>query len=146
MKLSLRTVGQGAVASLVGLSSFAGAVAAADGDLIPIPTGFATSFSGMVSGVLSFTMIIAALLVFFFLIWGGIDWITSAGDKGATEKARNKITAAVIGLVILAAAYAILTLSLTFLGIGSLEQALQGGKDINGNPITTDDLRGTTKK
>lgn len=78
--------------------------------------GFATDFGGMINGVLSFVMVIAALLVFMYLIWGGIEWITSGGDKGKTESARNKITSAIIGLVVVAASYAILTLALNFLG------------------------------
>jgi hypothetical protein len=47
--------------------------------------GFATDFGKLINGVLSFVMVIAALLVFLYLIWGGIEWITSGGDKGKTE-------------------------------------------------------------
>ncbi|NCN45608.1 MAG: hypothetical protein COU63_03675 [Candidatus Pacebacteria bacterium CG10_big_fil_rev_8_21_14_0_10_36_11] len=82
--------------------------------------GFATDFGGLINGVLSFVMVIAALLVFLYLIWGGIEWITSGGDKGKTESARNKITSAIIGLVVVAASYAILTLALNFLGFTDL--------------------------
>ena len=60
-------------------------------------------------------MILGALLVFMYLIWGGIEWITSGGDKGKTESARNKITAAIVGLIVLASAWAILLLVLGFL-------------------------------
>jgi hypothetical protein len=87
--------------------------------------GFATDIGVLLNAVLSFIMVIAALLVFLYLIWGGIEWITSGGEKGKTENARNKITAAVIGLVILAASYAILQLVLRFLGFNGLEDALQ---------------------
>ncbi|MBT4124107.1 MAG: hypothetical protein HN981_02680 [Candidatus Pacebacteria bacterium] len=82
--------------------------------------GFATDFGGMINGLLSFVMVIAALLVFMYLIWGGIEWITSGGDKGKTESARNKITSAIIGLVVVAASYAVLTLALNFLGFTDL--------------------------
>ncbi|MCB9801833.1 MAG: hypothetical protein H6774_01970 [Pseudomonadales bacterium] len=68
-------------------------------------------------------MAIAALLVFVYLIWGGIEWITSGGDKGKTESARNKITAAIIGLIILAASYALLRIALEFIGV---DGGLQG--------------------
>lgn len=86
--------------------------------------GFATDFGALLNGVLTIVMIIAALLVFFYLILGGIEWITSGGDKGKTESARNKITAAVIGLIILAASYALLTLILRFLGFTDLNELL----------------------
>ncbi|MGD9129406.1 MAG: hypothetical protein PVJ09_02890 [Candidatus Woesebacteria bacterium] len=79
-------------------------------------TGYSTDIGAMINGLLRIVMVIAALLVFAYLIWGGIEWITSGGDKGKTENARNKITQAVIGLVVIAASYAILTLVLNFLG------------------------------
>ena len=84
--------------------------------------GFATDFGQLINGVLSFVMVLAALLVFLYLIWGGIEWITSGGDKGKTETARNKITSAVIGLIVVAASYAILTLALNFLGFSDLNE------------------------
>ncbi|MFZ5438298.1 MAG: hypothetical protein ACOZAK_04580 [Patescibacteria group bacterium] len=84
--------------------------------------GFATDFGGLINGVLSFVMVLAALLVFLYLIWGGIEWITSGGDKGKTESARNKITSAIIGLIVVAASYAILTLALNFLGFSDLNE------------------------
>src|SRR3972149_7473520 len=87
--------------------------------------GFATDFGKLINGVLSFVMVIAALLVFLYLIWGGIEWITSGGDKGKTESARNKITSAVIGLIVVAASYAILTLALNFLGFSNLNDVFQ---------------------
>lgn len=89
------------------------------GDINP-GRGFANDVGNLINSVLTFVMLIAALLVFFYLIWGGIEWITSGGDKGKTENARNKITAAVIGIVILAASFAILQLVLYFLGFSGL--------------------------
>lgn len=123
LAVSLATVGL--------LHSFAGGVFATqkslfeDGTQFEKPTGFTNDLGSLINGVLSFVMVIAALLVFFYLIWGGIEWITSGGDKGKTESARNKITAAVVGLIILAASYAILTVALQFLGFNDFEDALQ---------------------
>lgn len=99
---------------------------------VQTPRGFATDFGGLLNGVLSFVLVIAALLVFFYLILGGIEWITSGGDKGKTEAARNKITAAVIGLIILAASYAVLTLALNFLGFGNLNEVFDTAGTIRG--------------
>lgn len=97
--------------------------------------GFATDFGGLLNGLISFVMIIAAILVFLYLIWGGIEWITSGGDKGKTESARNKITAAVIGLIVVAASYAILTLALNFLGFTDLNDVFTSSRGISGEPI-----------
>ena len=71
----------------------------------------------IVSGLIQFTMVIAAIVFFFILVIGGIKWITSGGDKGQTETARNQITAALVGLVIVFAAWAILQLIKSFFGI-----------------------------
>src|SRR5689334_2727176 len=62
-----------------------------------------TDIGRLVSTGVSVTIIIAGILVFIFLVWGGLEWLTSGGDKGKTENARNRITAALVGLAIIAA-------------------------------------------
>jgi hypothetical protein len=131
-KLSLATASALASLPLAASSAFATV------DLIQtdvkVGDGFATDIGGLLNGVLSFVMVLAALLVFIYLIWGGIEWITSGGDKSKTESARNKITAAIIGLIILAASYALLQLVLRFLGFsGGLNTVLNEVRDIKGN-------------
>lgn len=91
---------------------------------ITTPTGFFTDFGTFISSLLNLVMVIAALLVFVYLIWGGIDWITAGTDKGKTDGARTKITNAVIGLIVLAASYAILTLVLNFLNYDDLNDVI----------------------
>ena len=86
---------------------------------------FFTDIGALIDKALKFVMVLGALLVFMYLIWGGIEWITSGGDKTKTESARNKITAAVLGLIILAASWAILGLVLQFLGVGDLNDVLK---------------------
>lgn len=65
------------------------------------------SFESLVSTAITFILIIAAVVFFFMLILGGLKWILSGGDKAQTEAARNQITAALVGLVIVFAAWAI---------------------------------------
>lgn len=90
--------------------------------------GFAPSIGALLSALLTFVMLVAVLLVFIYLIWGAIEWITSGGDKGKAESARNKITAAIIGLIVLAASYAILQLALYLLGFeGGLPDLFEDG-------------------
>lgn len=62
-------------------------------------------------------LIIAVVIALFFLIWGGVRWITSGGDKGKVEGARNTIVAAIIGLIIAFLAYFILQVVLGFFGL-----------------------------
>lgn len=67
--------------------------------------------------VLNVALLASAILVFAYLVLGGVEWITSGGDKGKTENARNKITAALVGLAIVAASYALMQVVAYFFGI-----------------------------
>ncbi|MBI2029000.1 hypothetical protein HYT02_01145 [Candidatus Gottesmanbacteria bacterium] len=69
-----------------------------------------TDFGRLFSGAVSFLLLIAFILAFFYLILGGISWLTSGGDKANIETARNKIIAAIIGLIIVAATWALFQL------------------------------------
>ena len=46
-------------------------------------------------------IIVAALLTLIYITWAGINWIMSEGDKAKITQARNKITYAIIGLIII---------------------------------------------
>lgn len=74
----------------------------------------------IVSAAVRLILVLAALISFIFLIIGGIKWITSGGDKEGTAKAQSTITAALIGLLIVFAAWAIIQLLQTFFGLPSL--------------------------
>lgn len=73
--------------------------------------------SGVVSAAIRLLLVVAALISFIFLVIGGIKWITSGGDKEGTAKAQSTITAALIGLLIVFAAWAIIRLIQVFFGI-----------------------------
>lgn len=90
-------------------------------------TGYASNVGTLFNAVLNIVLLIAALLVFGFLIMGGIEWVTSGGDKGKTESARNKLTAAIIGLIIIAASYALVTLAVQFLGFNNINDVFNIG-------------------
>ncbi len=100
---------------------------------VAAPTGYADNAGSLINFVLRLVLVIAALLVFLYLVLGGIEYITSGGEKGKTEAARNKITSAIVGLIILAASWAILNLALGFLGLGDLNSAINRVGDIK-NP------------
>jgi len=48
---------------------------------------------------------------------GGLTWITAGGDKTKLEKARDQITQAIIGLIIVGATYALASLVAHFFGL-----------------------------
>jgi hypothetical protein len=80
-------------------------------DTISIDAGQAgfkiTDIGVLITRLLQVVLGIVGLLVFIYLIWGGIEWLTAGGDKSKTESARQKITNAIIGLAIVASAFAI---------------------------------------
>jgi len=76
-----------------------------------------TELGTLISAAVGTLLIVAALITFVYLILGGIQWITSGGDKAGMEAARNKITHAIVGLVIVGSAWAIMALVQNFLGI-----------------------------
>lgn len=71
----------------------------------------------LVSGFLQLILTGAAIIFFFMLVIGGVKWIMSGGDKAHTEGARNQITAALVGLVIVFSAWAIASLVKAFFGV-----------------------------
>lgn len=91
---------------------------------VPSGSGFENlenlQFSGIISAGIQLVLVISAIVFFFILVMGGVKWITSGGDKGKTEGARNQITAALVGLVIVFAAWAIIQLLETFFDISIL--------------------------
>ena len=92
------------------------------GDFITLGTVTITS---IISALVVLVMIIAALVFFFMLVIGGIKWIMSGGDKAQAESARNQITAALIGLVIVFAAWAIVNLIDLFFGVNIMSLTFQ---------------------
>lgn len=82
------------------------------------PTGMKiTDIGKLISSLISVVFIVAGILTFAFLVIGGIEWLTSGGDKTKTENARNRITAALVGLAIIAASWALMQLISYFFGI-----------------------------
>jgi hypothetical protein len=77
----------------------------------------AGGFARFLSGIFSAVMVISALMVLLYLLWGAFDWITAGSESGKTQKARDKMTNAVIGLVVLGAAVAIFQIVRMFLGL-----------------------------
>lgn len=71
----------------------------------------------LISSAIQLLLIGAGLIAFLYLLLGGIQWITSGGDKAGVDAARQKILAAIIGLVIVFAAWAIIRLLEAFLGV-----------------------------
>lgn len=88
---------------------------------VPQPPGMKINDIGkLISSAISVAFIIAGIVTFVFLIIGGFEWITSGGDKTKTANAQSRITAALVGLAIIAASWALMQLISYFFGVDIL--------------------------
>ncbi|MEK7550970.1 MAG: hypothetical protein AAB535_04295 [Patescibacteria group bacterium] len=65
-------------------------------------------FAALLPSLVGLGLLIGAIVFFFVLLMGSIQWITSGGDKQALEGARSKLTNGLMGLVILFATFAVI--------------------------------------
>ena len=65
-----------------------------------------SAFVNMTNWILGFISILAVL----FVIWGGVMYLTSAGDENRAESGKKTITYALLGLVIAGLAFAIVNI------------------------------------
>jgi cytochrome bd-type quinol oxidase subunit 2 len=70
-----------------------------------------------ISSLVSLFLIITSIAALLFLVLGGIAWVTSEGEKSKLEEARNRVTHAIVGLVVVAAAWSMWLLVGKFFGI-----------------------------
>ena len=113
----LTAVGTALTASLISASSvFAAATRAGTSEVSNAKVPY-TDLGELISTMLQVFLIIAGLGAFAFLLIGGFQYITSGGEKAQAESARDKITHAIMGLVIIVAAYAGIRVIETIFGI-----------------------------
>ncbi len=94
-------------------------------DFCTSATGFAATLCTLggdnlaitIRNIVGFFVILAVVIALLYLLYGGIKWITSRGEKDQVEAARNHIMAAIIGLVVVFLAIFILSIVLAAFGI-----------------------------
>lgn len=64
-----------------------------------------------------FFVILTVIIALLYLIYGGVKWITSKGEKTEVEAARNHIIAAIVGLIVVVLAVFIVSIVLAAFGI-----------------------------
>lgn len=69
--------------------------------------GSNTPLGTIVKNSVTLIFTIAAVLVLAMLIWGGIEWVLSGGDKEKVANARKRIIGSLIGMAIVALAFLI---------------------------------------
>ena len=71
--------------------------------------GFAIpSLGDLLTFLIRIFFIVAGLAALLFLLTGALSWVTSGGNKENVDKAREKITNAVVGLIIIVAVLAVI--------------------------------------
>lgn len=96
-----------------------------------------TDFGQVLGQLVTFAFIVAVVIALAFLIYGGIKWIVSGGDKTALEEARNHIVASIVGLVIVFLVYFILNLVVQFFtGEGLQKIKIPSLSELTPPPIT----------
>jgi hypothetical protein len=75
---------------------------------VEAPTTTKTALPDYLRYMFTFAIIVAGLLAFVSLIYGGIRYLTSAGDPTKMADAQGQATAGILGLIILLASYLIL--------------------------------------
>lgn len=91
------------------------------GRIVPPPAiadfGFgAAGISKFLTNLIALIYILAAIVLIFMLLWGAFDWITSGGDKEKVHAARERITQAFVGIILFAAAFAVIAVLGQFTG------------------------------
>lgn len=87
------------------------------GELVPARLAQTNNVVLVIRSIIRFILLVAFVLAFIMLLIGGIRWITAGGDEKGVAAARNMITAALIGLVIVLIAYALIRLVEIFFGV-----------------------------
>ncbi len=77
-------------------------------------------FAKFISSLIGVILIMATIWTLFQLLQGGLEWISSGGDKTGVEHARDRITNALLGLFIVFAAWTIYIIVLQFLGVSPM--------------------------
>lgn len=91
------------------------------------------SIGDVISNGIRIVFIIALLGVLVMLVAGAIQWVFSGGDKEALGKAKNRITHALIGLLILALAFLLAVVVGNIVGINLLN--LPALPSLNNAPV-----------
>lgn len=99
--------------------------------IIDAPSRGYSNLGAFITAAINFLFIIAGISVLVMLVWGALQWIFSGGEKEAVASARNRIINALIGLAILAVAFAIAVVFGRFVGINLFNLPIPSPGSVN---------------
>lgn len=88
--------------------------------LIPVPAGFPTEPNQIIASAVTVIIGIAGLIFFIMLLFGGLRYLTAGGDEKSTMAARQTLTNAFIGLIIVVASFLIAQILFAVFGLDAL--------------------------
>ncbi len=62
--------------------------------------GFPVDLGSFIAKLINIFLIVAGLAMLIYMLWGAFDWVVSGGEKEKIDKARNKITQAIVGIIV----------------------------------------------
>lgn len=77
-----------------------------------------TSIASIINNVVPFVIALAGIMLFFILMWGGFDYATSQGAPEKLKSANAKITAGIIGFILLVLSFLITRIIAFVFGVG----------------------------
>ncbi len=88
-----------------------GSVYSADYEVKTVDVGFKIpDISTVLTFILRTFFVIAGIITILYLLLGAFAWITSGGNKESVDKAREKIQNAIVGMILIFAVLAVVTL------------------------------------
>lgn len=108
--------------------------------------GSSNALPGLITGILNAIIAVSGIVAVIFVLIGGINYMTSAGDSGKLEKAKKTILYAVIGLAITVLSFAIVNFAINNIinGSSSADNNQQG--NTNDSPQTKANSANTPKQ
>lgn len=77
-------------------------------------------FNEIIATIINIVLSLLGIIFLALMIYGGFLWMTARGNETQVTKARDLITAAIIGLIIVLGAYAITYFVISRIGAGTL--------------------------
>lgn len=74
------------------------------------------NLGAIISQALEYAIVLGGIAMFAYLLWGGFDLLTSAGNPEGIQKGTQKIIFAIIGFLVIFASYFIVQLVETMFG------------------------------
>jgi hypothetical protein len=104
-------------------TAFAGAISSSDSpDVVQELTGGTGSLRELVLRIVNFFLTFLGILAVIMVIYGGVTYVTAAGNDEAVGNAKNIILYALVGIIIILLSFAIVN---TILGAGTASTAVQ---------------------